>query len=373
MALPTKFTSLSCPDRLVLVLKRTAAMSFMMVGGTRISDLREILPGLLLCLSIALAAFGLELLELRLTGKAWIEALIIAILAGAVIRSFWTPGAAWEPGIKFSGKTLLEIAIVLLGASLSVQAIASAGPVLFAAIVAAVFATLGISYGLGCLLGLPKRVAILIAAGNSICGNSAIAAVAPIIGAKPQDVASSISFTAVLGVVAVLLLPLLAEAIDLTDYAYGVLAGLTVYAVPQVLAATMPVSALAAQVGTLVKLVRVLMLGPVLLALSFLRLDPGTGEGTTARPPLHRLVPWFIIGFLLLAAARSAGWIGEPLVVASSAVSGWLTVLAMAALGLGVDIRSVAKAGPRVTLVVTLSLAVLTGLSLALIWMLRLT
>lgn len=348
-------------------------MSDLMVGAARFSNLRGIVPGLLLCLAIALAAYGLELLEAALTGKAWLEAIIIAILAGAVIRSFWTPGAQWESGIRFSGKFLLEVAIVLLGASLSIQAIASAGPVLLGAVVAAVFLTLALSYGIGILVGLPKRVAVLIAAGNSICGNSAISAVAPIIGAKPRDVASSISFTAVLGVLAVLLLPLLADALDLTDYAYGVLAGLTVYAVPQVLAATLPVSALAAQVGTLVKLVRVLMLGPVLLALSLLRLSSAEGEGEKAGPPLHRLIPWFIIGFLLLAAARSVGWISEPVVEISSTVSGWLTVLAMAALGLGVDIRSVAEAGPRVTLVVTLSLAVLTGLSLALIWALRLT
>jgi len=344
-----------------------------MVGGARSSEKQSILPGLLLCLAIAGGSYGLELLETALTGKAWLEALIIAILAGAIIRSFWTPGAEWERGIRFSGKFLLEVAIVLLGASLSIQAIASAGPVLLAAVAAAVFVTLILSYGIGCVAGLPKRVAVLIAAGNSICGNSAIAAVAPIIGAKPQDIASSISFTAVLGVIAVLLLPLLGDALGLTDYAFGVLAGLTVYAVPQVLAATLPVSALAAQIGTLVKLVRVLMLGPVLLALSLLRLGSSGGEGAKAGPGLHRLIPWFIIGFLLLAAARSAGWISEPLVGISSSLSKWLTVLAMAALGLGVDIRSVAEAGPRVTLVVTLSLAVLTGLSLALIWALRLT
>jgi uncharacterized integral membrane protein (TIGR00698 family) len=111
---------------------------------------------------------------------------------------------------------------------------------------------------------------ILIACGNSICGNSAIVAVAPIIGATSDEVASSIAFTAVLGVVVVLTLPLLVPILELSLTQYGVLAGLTVYAVPQVLAATLPIGALSNQVGTVVKLVRVLMLGPVVLGLSLL-------------------------------------------------------------------------------------------------------
>src|SRR5581483_1913623 len=118
------------------------------------------------------------------------------------------------------------------------------------------------------VLGLPQKMAILVACGNSICGNSAIAAVAPIIGASSEDVASSIAFTAVLGVVVVLTLPFLVPILSLSYTQYGVLAGLTVYAVPQVLAATLPIGALSNQVGTVVKLVRVLMLGPVVFGLS---------------------------------------------------------------------------------------------------------
>jgi uncharacterized membrane protein YadS len=92
-------------------------------------------------------------------------------------------------------------------------------------------------------------MATLIACGNSICGNSAIAAVAPVIGADGEDVAASIAFTAVLGVVVVLILPLLALAWHMSPRAFGVFAGLTVYAVPQVLAATAPISSVSAQMG----------------------------------------------------------------------------------------------------------------------------
>jgi uncharacterized integral membrane protein (TIGR00698 family) len=125
-----------------------------------------------------------------------------------------------------------------------------------------VMTALPATYGLGRLFGLPRRMAARIACGNSICGNSAIAAVAPVIGADGEDVSAAIAFPAVLGVIVVLGLPLLAPFLHLSGTQYGALAGLTVYAVPQVLAATAPIGTIAIQMGTLVKLVRVLMLGP---------------------------------------------------------------------------------------------------------------
>src|ERR1700675_1837819 len=157
---------------------------------------------------------------------------------------------------------------------------------------------LSISFVICRVTGLPLRMAILIACGNSICGNSAIAAVAPVIGADSDDIAASISFTAMLGVIVVLTLPLMVPVLQLSLTQYGVLAGLTVYAVPQVLAATLPIGALSNQVGTVVKLVRVLMLGPVVLGLSLISRhlppEPRTGsqvsESRTAKrsgPALH--------------------------------------------------------------------------------------
>src|SRR4029079_16592294 len=144
-----------------------------------------------------------------------------------------------------------------------------------------------LSFSIGRLLGLSKRLAILVACGNSICGNSAIAAVASVIDADGDDVASSIAFTAVLGVIVVLALPLIGAMFGMTLVGYGALAGLTVYAVPQVIAATAPVGAKAVQIGTLVKLVRVLMLGPVCVLLSFLApwlSDQGHGkDGSVTR------------------------------------------------------------------------------------------
>jgi uncharacterized integral membrane protein (TIGR00698 family) len=344
-------------------------------------SISRLLPGLLLCLGVTLAAVALAHLEEAVFGRAWLESLVLAILLGTVVRTAWKPGPRWKPGIDFSAKMLLEIAVVLLGASLSAATVLAIGWELLVGIALVVAVAICISFGLCRLFGLPARMAVLVACGNSICGNSAIAAVAPVVGADGEDVASSIAFTAVLGVAVVLSLPLLVPVLGLSLEQYGVLAGLTVYAVPQVLAATAPVGALSVQVGTLVKLVRVLMLGPVVLVLSLLA--PRLREAPTApgevvagdrpvpkRPPLSRLVPWFIIGFLGLAALRSLGLVPEVLLGPAAMVATALTIISMAALGLGVDVRTVARSGGRVTAAAIASLLVLGGISLGLIHLL---
>jgi len=334
------------------------------------AGLAAVVPGLMLCIVITGIAMLAQNWEEAAFGHPYVEALVIAILLGIAIRSFWQPPDIWNAGISFSAKSLLEIAVVLLGASISLGAIVASGPALLSGIVATVVAALAASYATSRALGLPRRVSILIACGNSICGNSAIAAVAPVIGADSDDIASSIAFTAILGVVVVLGLPLFIPLLAMSETQYGVLAGLTVYAVPQVLAATVPISAVSAQLGTLVKLVRVLMLGPVVVLLSLFRSRLGV-SGPAPRPGLLYLVPWFIIGFLVLATARSLGLIPNAMLGPIMLSAKLLTVVSMAALGLGVDVRVVGRVGGRVTIAVVVSLVVLIAISLALIRLLR--
>ena len=333
-----------------------------------------LIPGLIACAAVALAAVAVQALELRLFGRSWIDAIVLAILIGAAIRSVWTPPAALKPGVEFSARTLLEIAVVLLGASVSAATVLAIGPGLLLGTAVVVVLALAVSYGIGRLLRLPHRMAVLIACGNAICGNSAIAAVAPVIDAEADDVSAAIAFTAVLGVAVVLLLPLLGSVLQMSEVRYGVLAGLTVYAVPQVLAATLPVGAVANQAGTLIKLVRVLMLGPVCLGLAILTAVRGReAEAATALRrgvPIHQLVPWFIIGFLLMMAARSMGLIPAAAVPVMADTAKILTGLSMAALGLSTDARAVARSGVRIASVVILSLLALLGLALALIYLL---
>ncbi len=324
----------------------------------------RLLPGVAACVLITAAAYLLQSIEVTTVGRPWLEALVFALLIGVAIRSLWATPETWRAGTDFSAKILLEIAVVLLGASLSVSAVLAIGPALIIGIAGVVVVAIIASYLISRACGLSQRMAILVACGNSICGNSAIVAVAPVIGADADDIASSIAFTAVLGVIVVLLLPLLVPLLNMSLTQYGVLAGLTVYAVPQVLAATLPIGALSNQVGTVVKLVRVLMLGPVVLLVSLLTSKLRTENSKSVKPALHNLIPWFILGFLIVASLRTAGLIPLPLLQPTTFIASVLTTVSMAALGLGVDIRVVAKAGLRVTSAVTLSLIVLALISL---------
>jgi uncharacterized integral membrane protein (TIGR00698 family) len=335
------------------------------VGANRI---RPLVPGVGLSAAIALLAMLLQRVEERVVGHAIIEGLVIAILVGMLVRTVWLPAPQFIEGIAFSSKQVLEFAVLLLGASVNLPELLRAGPALLAGIVLVVVLGLSGGIAIGRVLGLAPKLAILVACGNAICGNSAIAALAPVIGADAEDVASAIAFTAVLGVAMVLGLPLLIGIVGLSHYQYGVLAGMTVYAVPQVIAATFPVSALAGEVGTLVKLVRVLMLGPVVV---FFSLRTKATDGSRRSVQITRLVPWFIVGFVGLAILRSIGWLPASLAPPVRELSRWLTVVAMAALGLGVDVRAVGRAGMRVSLVVMGSLALLLVLSFVMISVLR--
>jgi uncharacterized integral membrane protein (TIGR00698 family) len=322
----------------------------------------DLLPGLGLILGVSLAAIGAGSLESAVLGRPIIEPLVIAMLGGMIVRAVRDVPPRAQPAIRFFSKEVLEAAVLLLGASMDVPRLFASGPVLAVGIVALVCVALGCGYLVGRAAGLSSKLAILVACGNAICGNSAIAAVAPVISADREDIAASISLTAVLGIGVVVSLPLLIPVLGLSHYQYGVLAGLTVYAVPQVLAASFAVSALSGQVATAVKLARVLMLGPVV---AFFAVRARQGENSSLS--FRTLVPWFVIGFVVLAALRSTDIITDRTGDVAKLVAGWLTIVAMAALGLSVDVRSIRRVGGRVVVAVIGSLAALMVLAVALI------
>ena len=140
--------------------------------------LARLLPGVLLSAGVGAVAYGLQIIETNLFGHPWVEGLVIAILMGAALRLVWTPSSLWTPGIAFSAKTLLEVAVALLGATVSGAAVMALGPVMLLAIMGVVALAILGGYALGRAFGLPPAMALLVAWGNAICGNSAIAAVA---------------------------------------------------------------------------------------------------------------------------------------------------------------------------------------------------
>lgn len=324
--------------------------------------------GLCLVLLISAIAYAVQFLEIKLMGYSAVEALVVALILGILWRNTVGLPSRCIPGVRFAGKQMLELAIVLLGASLDLSLVTEAGKPLIAAVILTVILGLLVSFSVGRLIGLNRRLATLIAVGNSICGNSAIAAVAPVIAAEPDEIASSIALTAVIGVIIVLGMPLLIGLLHLGLYQYGVLAGLTVYAVPQVMAATFPFGVLSVQVGTVVKLLRVLMLGPVILWLSLL---VRRKSHTTSSIRWYSIIPWFIAGFMLMAYARSEGVIPVTAIEPLRQLSLALTVMAMAALGLEANFRAIRKIGISVIVTVSLSLLLLIAIGASLIQLLH--
>jgi uncharacterized integral membrane protein (TIGR00698 family) len=308
---------------------------------------------------IAVAGLAAAAVEERVVGHALIEPLVLALLLSVLLRNVLAAAVVerLRAGANLASKHILELAICLLGASVFFPELLHAGPGLGAVVVGGVAASLIVSFSIGRALGLATQLAMLVAIGNSICGNSAIAALAPAIGADRKDVASAVGLTAVIGVCLVLGLPLLMLPLALSPYQYGVLAGMSVYAVPQVVAAASPVSLLSLEMATLVKLTRVLLLGPAVLVMGGLfRLRHAAVSSTPGWRSLA-IVPWFVAGFLVLATLRSIGGMPDGIAQPTRDVSRLLMVLAMAGLGFGVELAAVRTVGPRVAVAVVCSLA----------------
>ena len=147
-----------------------------------------------------------------------------------------------------------------------------------------------------------------------------------------------------------MILPFFAPIFDLDHVQYGILAGISVYAVPQVVAASFAVSPLSGQTGTLVKLVRVLLLGPMIIVLGLLHRDTDNSSSLTEK--IKTYVPWFVAGFLILTVLRTTDVISEDIGLQARSISKLLFVVAMAGLGLGVDVREVGAVGPRVAVTI---------------------
>jgi len=324
-------------------------------------------PGLALVVVVAAIAWTIAEVEKDLIDNAVVDALVLAIVAGVILRNILSLPSAIDAGAKYASKQVLEVSVLLLGASIDVMQIVEAGLELLLLIAFSVIGGLAFTWFVGhYLLGLGSRLSVLVGVGNSICGNSAVAAVAPVIRATPDEVAAAIGISAIMGVGQILLLPLLVPGLDLTHYQYGVVAGIAVYAVPQVVAASFAVSSLSGQVATLVKLIRVLFLGPMIIVLGLLH--RGSGDASAPSQSMWQrtklYVPWFVAGFLLLAALRSTGVISEGTGDDAKALSKLLFVVAMVGLGIGVDLKKVGAVGPRVAVTILAAMGFMIIISL---------
>jgi uncharacterized integral membrane protein (TIGR00698 family) len=275
----------------------------------------------------------------------------IAILIGLVVgRLESIRSARLQPGFGFSATTLLRLGIVLLGAKLSIQQIVGIGLPAAAIIAVTMASALTIVLVLSRLAEVDDRLAVLLAVGAAVCGNSAVVATAPVISARARDVAYAVATVTLFGTIAVFAYPLVGHALSLGDAIFGLWAGIAINDTSQVVAASSAYSPGAFEVATVVKLIRNALMAPLLVAIAW-AWHRRTGVAGDTRAGLRRAVPLFVLGFLALSALRSAGVIDPGLAAGLETAARALILVALSAVGLSVRVEELRSVGPRPLLI----------------------
>ena len=301
--------------------------------------------GVAICFLVAgVSVFLEELIPGGLLGAS-----IIALFMGTIINSFFHP--AWvKPALKFTSKRILKVAIVLLGASLSVNTIMTVGKMTFFVMIFTFAMCFGGGYFVRKLFGLNWKLSNLISAGTGICGGSAIAAIAPVIDADDKDIAFAMSSTFLFDMVMIALYPLMGKALGMSDIAYGIWAGTSVNDTASVVASGYAFSEAAGDFATMVKLTRTIAIIPTVLVFAWIGTRAKQKEMEAAngqKVNLMKVIPWFIAGFLLLAILNSIGVIPVTVSGIMKSASKFLMVTALAAIGLNTSLLDFQKAGLR--------------------------
>lgn len=286
-----------------------------------------------------------------------------AVALGMVAGNTGMLRGAAKQGLNLVTKRLLRIGIVLLGFTVSFGAIAALGWGTIGLTVVTLVTTLLVTTWMGNRAKLGRARALLIGTGFAICGASAIAAMEDTAGADDEDVTVGIAMVTLFGTLAMVLLPLLAGPLGLSDVQFGIWAGASIQEVGQVVAAAGAGGAAVVAVAVVVKLTRVLLLAPVVAAVSVRRRMTQPGRETAGKRPA--IVPLFVLGFLACVALRSTGMVPAGVL----AVLAQLQVAALGAalfgMGASVKIASLFRRSGPVLVVATLSTLVVAGVSLA--------
>jgi uncharacterized integral membrane protein (TIGR00698 family) len=331
----------------------------------------SVLYGLLLSLAIAIVSYQLYVapippFSIGDPARHPIDAMLIAIVIGMLIRNTIGVSVRFAAGIRYAVVSIMPLGIVLMGARLNFFDVVRTSVTALIISVICVCVALSMTIWLCRRVGISQKLGILIAVGTAICGGTAIAVAAPVIEANDDDTAFSIATVTLFGMVAVFILPLLGELIGMSQLEFGVWAGTSVHATPQVVATGFAYGPQAGDVATIVKLVRVLLLAPVVIGLGVWYARSRRKQQiahVTKMASITTLFPPFILGFVLLALANtlhllpdftlhlqhSVLWDQQDMKVVLAKLVTWvstfLLTVSMAGVGLGVDVRGLAKVG----------------------------
>lgn len=314
---------------------------------------KKMTTGILACFIIAIPAW--------LLGKAIpiIGGPVFGILFGMILAFFKRPEKL-EKGIKYTSKAILQYSIILLGLEMNLFNVIRVGGQSLLVMIFTLSASFITAYLVGKALKIDGKTTTLIGVGTSICGGSAIAATAPVIRAKDEDVAQAISTIFLFNIIAVFIFPPLGHLIGLSDTGFGMWAGTAINDTSSVVAAGASWSSAAGNntalaFATIVKLTRTLMIVPITLVLAIyttrkIRLENAAAGGCgsaedTNNYSIAKIFPWFVLGFVLTAILNTFLPIPAEVSAALVQIGKFMIVMAMTAIGLNTNLKKLLTNG----------------------------
>ena len=304
-------------------------------------------PGILACLCIAVPAWFL--------GRTFevVGGPVFAIFLGMVMALLWKEQGRARAGITFTSKKILQLAVVLLGFGMNLSSVAKVGAQSLPIILSTITTSLVAAFVLHKLLHMDAKISTLIGVGSSICGGSAIAATAPVIGADDEEIAQSISVIFLFNVLAALTFPTLGGMLGLSNEGFGLLAGTAVNDTSSVTAAAAAWDGIhgsnTLDTAAIVKMTRTLAIIPITLVLAFLRTrqEEKSVRGTGVTVSLKEIFPWFVLFFVLASVVTTLLPLPAAVTGFLKSASKFFIVMAMAAIGLNTDVVKLVRTGGK--------------------------
>lgn len=268
---------------------------------------------------------------------------VFGILLGILFAGF-KRSENFEAGIKFTGKKILQYSIILLGFEMNLLNVLHVGAQSFSVMIFTLLTSFFVAWIVGKWLHLDKDTTTLIGAGTAICGGSAIAAVAPVIGAKDKDIAFSISTIFLFNIIAVFLFPFLGHLMGMSNTGFGMWAGTAINDTSSVVAAGYSYSTAAGSYATIVKLTRALMIVPVCLLFAAIT---AREKSKNSSFKISKIFPWFILWFVVASIINTLGFLPAQITQFLGAAGKFCIILAMSAIGLNTNLKSLVKNGIR--------------------------
>jgi len=328
------------------------------VVASMIRYVAPLVPGLVLCAALATAGFWIADLA-WVKNTLHVSALLLVILLGMAWKSLLPEPAAVLPGLRLAQRPILRWAVAGLGFRLGIGELWTIGGPALIVVVLSTGASLAFGWWVARRLGVPEKLGILLGVGSSICGASAVVAADSVVQGERRDAAVALGIITLLGTVGIVLYPILARALGMPEFVYGVWAGASLHEMAQVVAAGFGVSDEAARVATVVKLARISLLAPVVLYLGWSLRHRHVAAGRAKVAP----VPWFLVLFVVFAGVNSLGILPARWLDLVRRADLWLLCVGMAGVGLQTGFSDLRSAGARAILAGALQWLVLAVVS----------